>query len=80
MDRKLSQIEYVNRRTENISVTFIPEAEITRFGKRFLTLYFYLKNINFIERLFCLIRDLFYFIFFYERFMCILISHSILQH
>lgn len=60
MDRKLSQTEYVNRKTEKISATFIPEAEIMGFGKRFLTLYLYLKNINFIERFFCLVRDFFF--------------------
>lgn len=59
VDRKLSQTEYVNRRTENISVIFITEAEITGFGKRFLTLYLCLKNINLIERLFCLVTDIF---------------------
>lgn len=39
VDRKLPQTEYVNWKTENISVTFITEAEIAGFGKRFLTLY-----------------------------------------
>lgn len=73
VDRKQHQSESVNRKTENISVPFITEAEITGFGKRFLTLYLYLKSINLIERLFYLVTDIFY-----ERFMCILLPHSIL--
>lgn len=54
----LKLLEYVNSKTEDISVTFINEAEIMIFRKRLLILYQHLKNLTLL-RDFCLVTDIF---------------------
>lgn len=54
----LKLLEYVNSKTEDISVTFINEAEIMILRKRLLIQYQHLKNLTLL-RDFCLVTDIF---------------------